>query len=310
MPISTVKVTVNGTTVNATSNGDGTYTATLAAPNRTSYNVNDGHYYPVTVVATNMAGTATTVNDQTPTLGSNLKLRVLELTAPTISIISPTTGQYLGTATPKINITLADERNGSGIAISTLKIELDGTTYTNTSLGVDYTYGGTDTFPEVNVSFTPQTPLDDGSHTLKVTVSDNDGNPATSETITFVTDTIMPTLAVNNPASSGTYVSNAALTVSGTASDSTSGAPTIKISLNGTDQGSVALTNGSFSKAVTLASGSNTIVVTATDKAGKVTTITRTIILDTSAPVIASVNITPNPVNVGANYTVTVTVTG
>lgn len=51
------------------------------------------------------------------------------------------------------------------------------------------------------------------------------------------------------------------------------------------------------------------IVVTATDKAGKTTTITRTIILDTSAPVIASVVISPNPVNVGANYTVTISVT-
>lgn len=56
--------------------------------------------------------------------------------------------------------------------------------------------------------------------------------------------------------------------------------------------------------------GENIIVVVATDKAGKTTTITRTIILDTSAPVIASVNITPNPVNVGGNYTITVTVTG
>lgn len=302
MAINTVKVTVNGTTVTATKQTDGSYKATLAAPNRTSYNVNDGHYYPVTVVATNMAGTATTVNDQTPTLGSNLRLRVLELTAPTIYLHSPTPSQYLGTATPEIQFTLDDGVNGSGIAISTLKIELDGKTYTNTSPGVNVSANGG--------SFIPQTPLTDGTHTLKITISDNDGNTATSEAVSFTTDTILPTLSVSNPASDGTYVSNAALTVSGTASDSTSGAPTIKISLNGTDQGAVTLSNGAFSKAVTLASGNNTIVVTATDKAGKVTTITRTIILDTSSPVVASVVIDPNPVNVGANYTVTIKVTG
>ena len=45
MAIDTVKVTVNGATVTAISNGDGTYTATLAAPNRTSYNVNADHNF-------------------------------------------------------------------------------------------------------------------------------------------------------------------------------------------------------------------------------------------------------------------------
>ena len=306
MAIDTVKVTVNGTTVNAVSNGDGTYTATLAAPNVTSYNVNSGHYYPVTVVATNMAGTATTVNDQTATLGTYLRLRVLELTAPTITITSPTSGQFFGTASPEIKFTLTDESNGSGVAISTLKITVDNTTYTNTSSGVTVstiTNG-------YSVVCVPSTALSDGSHTVKIEIEDNDGNAATSSTINFTTDTIAPTLNVTNPAQNGTYVSNASLTVTGTTSDSTSGTPTIKITLNGSDQGTVTVTNGSFSKGVTLISGLNTIVITATDKAGRVTTITRTITLDSSSPVIASVVIDPNPVNIGENYTVTIKVTG
>ena len=305
MAISTVKVTVNGTTVNATANGDGTYTATLAAPNITSYNVNSGHYYPVTVVATNMAGTATTVNDQTANIGTLLRLRVLEKTAPTITISSPTSGQYLGVASPEIKFTLTDEANGSGIAISTLKITVDSKVYTNTTSGVTasaITNG-------YSVTCVPTT-LSDGTHTVKVEVEDNDGNKATSSTISFITDTIAPTLNVNNPAANGTFTSNAALTVTGTTSDSTSGVPTIKITLNGNDQGSVTVSNGSFSKGVTLINGSNTIVVTATDKAGRVTTITRTITLDTSSPVIASVVIDPNPVNIGENYIVTIKVTG
>lgn len=305
MAIDTVKVTVNGTTVTAVSNGDGTYTATLAAPNVTSYNVNSGHYYPVTVVATNMAGTATTVNDQTDTLGTCLRLRVLEVTAPTITVTSPTSGQYFGTASPEIKFTVKDDTNGSGVAISTLKITLDGTVYTNTSNGVTASTSGNG----YNVTFVPSA-LADGSHTVKIEVEDNDGNSATSSSINFITDTIAPTLNVTNPAQSGTYVSNASLTVAGTTSDSTSGAPTIKITLNGSDQGAVTVSNGSFSKGITLINGSNTIVVTATDKAGRVTTITRTITLDSSSPVIASVVIDPNPVNIGDNYTVTIKVTG
>lgn len=305
MAIDTVKVTVNGTTVTATSNGNGTYTATLAAPNVTSYNVNSGHYYPVTVVATNMAGTATTVNDQTPTLGTSLRLRVLELTAPTITISSPTSGQYFGVASPEIKFTLKDDSNGSGVAISTLKITLDGTVYTNTSNGVTASTNGNG----YNVTFVPSA-LKDGSHTVKIEVEDNDGNSATSSSISFITDTIAPTLNVTNPSQNGTFVSNASLTVTGNTSDSTSGTPTIKITLNGSDQGAVTVSNGSFSKGITLVNGSNTIVVTATDKAGRVTTITRTITLDSSSPVIASVVIDPNPVNIGDNYTVTIKVTG
>lgn len=305
MAIDTVKVTVNGTTVTATSNGNGTYTATLAAPNRTSYNVNSDHYYPITVVATNKAGTATTVNDQTATLGSSLRLRVLEKTAPTISISSPTSNQYFGVATPEIKFTLTDEANGSGIAINTLKITVDSKVYTNTTSGVTasvITNG-------YSVTCVPTT-LMDGTHTVKIEVEDNDGNKATSSSISFVTDTIAPTLNVTNPSTNGTFVPNAALTVTGTTSDSTSGVPTVKITLNGTDQGAITVSNGSFSKGVTLVNGSNTIVVTATDKAGRVTTVTRTITLDSSSPVIASVVIDPNPVNVGANYTVTIKVTG
>lgn len=305
MAIDTVKVMVNGTTVTAIDNGDGTYTATLAAPNITSYNVNSGHYYPVTVVATNMAGTSTTVNDQTPTLGEFLRLIVKELTAPTITISSPTGGQYFGIASPTISFTLKDEANGSGVAINTLKIVVDGTTYTNTSNGVSISTIANG----YNVSFVAPT-LKDGSHTVKITVEDNDGNSATSSQISFITDTIAPTLSVSNPATSGEYVSNASLMVTGSTSDSTSGVPTIKITLNGADQGSVTVSNGSFSKGITLINGSNTIVVTATDKAGRVTTITRTIVLDSSSPVVASVVINPNPVNIGENYTVTIEVTG
>lgn len=67
--------------------------------------------------------------------------------------------------------------------------------------------------------------------------------------------------------------------------------------------------SGNFSKALTLVEGTNTIVITATDLAGKTSTVTRTVILDTAAPTIVSVSVTPNPVNVGSSYTITVEVT-
>ena len=304
MAIKQVTATINGQTITLVDNGNGTYSKTLTAPTKTSYNVNSGHYYPVEIVATNMAGTSTVVNDTHSTLGQYCRLLVREVTAPTITISQPTSGQYFAVANPEIKFTLVDEANGSGVAISTLSIKLDGTTYTNTSSGVTVS----STTNGYSVVFKPSASLSDGSHTLVVSVDDNDGNKATSSTINFTTDTVAPTLNVTNPSTNGTYTSEASLVVSGTASDSTSGTPTVTVKLNSGSAEAVTVTNGSFSKTVTLTNGSNTIVVTATDKAGKVTTITRTIILDTSAPVVAAISITPNPVDVGGSYTVTVTV--
>lgn len=309
MAISSVKVTINGTTHTLTDNGDGTYSKTIAAPNKTSYNVNEGHYYPVTVTATNQAGTSTTANDSHATLGSKLRLVVKETSAPTITVTQPTSNQYFATATPTFKFTITDEANGSGITIGSvaLVIDLDSTNELS-YFGVDSAFKFTQITNGYSVEFTCPKALADGTHTLSIAAADNDGNTATISEISFTTDTVAPVLSVTNPSTNGTYVANSALNVTGTVSDSTSGVPTVKITLNGSDVGSVTVSNGAFSKSVTLNSGSNTIVVTATDKAGKTTTITRTITLDTSSPVIASVSITPNPVNVGANYTVTVTV--
>ena len=49
-----------------------------------------------------------------------------------------------------------------------------------------------------------------------------------------------------------------------------------------------------------------TIVITATDAAGKVSTVTRNVTLDTSVPVVKSATITPNPVDAGATMVIAV----
>lgn len=123
-------------------------------------------------------------------------------------------------------------------------------------------------------SYTPATALTDGEHTIIATASDYDGNAATQKSVTGTTDD-----ATSKPVT---------VTVNGTA---------VTV---GTD--------GSFSKDVTLTEGSNTITIVAKDKAGKTTTVTRTVTLDTKAPVIKSVTITPNPVDAGKTYVIAVEV--
>ena len=61
MALKTVSVIINGVTTELKLNNQtGRYEATVTAPNKSSYNVNDGHYYPVTIRATDVAGNVTT----------------------------------------------------------------------------------------------------------------------------------------------------------------------------------------------------------------------------------------------------------
>lgn len=306
MAIQQVRVQVDGSWHTLTYNGtSGKYEKTITAPNVTSYN-KAGHYYPVTVEATNTAGTVKSVNDQTPTIGDSLKLVVKEKVKPTISITSPGSGAYVANSKQPIVFQLRDEAQGSGINISSLALKIDGgTAIGNGSAGMVCTQVSNG----YDCTYTPQTALSDGSHTVTINVSDNDGNTATQASRTYTVDTVPPILNVTNPTDE--FITNsAALVVQGTTNDATSTPVTITIKLNGTDQGAVTVTDGAFSKSITLAEGSNTIVVTATDAAGQTTTVTVSGTLDTSAPQITAVTIEPNPVDAGATMIVKVSVSG
>ena len=69
------------------------------------------------------------------------------------------------------------------------------------------------------------------------------------------------------------------------------------------------ISDGTFTGNVTLVEGANTVTFVATSASGVDTTITRTLNLDTKAPVITNVTITPNPVDGGKTYVVAVEVT-
>lgn len=306
MAIQSVQAYLNGTwyTLNHNS-ATGKYEATLTAPGATSYN-QPGSVYAMQIKATNTAGTATTVDTTDGTVGNALKLRVLETIKPTISITSPGAGSYVTNNKQPIVFQLRDESGGSGIALSTLALKIDGgATVGNGSAGMvcNAVTNGYD------CTYTPPTALSDGSHTVTINVSDNDGNAATQASRAYTVDTVPPVLNVTSPVND--FLTNtAALVVQGTTNDATSSSATVTIKLNGVDQGAVAVTGGAFTKSLTLASGSNTIVVRATDAAGKYSEVTITGTLDTSVPVISSVTITPNPADTGATMIISVEVIG
>lgn len=301
MAVKTVQAIINGVTTTLTYNsGTGKYEATVTAPSTSSYNNNDGHYYPVTVKATDEAGNVTTKNDTDVTLGNSLKLKVKEKVAPVITITSPTASARLTNNKPQIAFTVTDA--DSGVNPDTIKITI-GTTDITTGISKTASDKG------FTCTYIPTTALADGSNTVKVNASDYDGNAASQKSVTFIIDTVPPTLSVTAPAN-GLVTNQAACTVTGSTNDATSSPCTVMVKLNaGTAQAVTVNADGTFSKALTLVSGNNTIVVTSTDSAGKSSTVTRTVAFDTVAPTIKSVTITPNPVDAGKTYVISVEVT-
>ena len=300
MAVKTVQAVINGQThiltYNATTKK---YEATVTAPSTSSYNQN-GHYYNVQIKATDEAGNSVSKDATDTTLGSSLKLRVKEKVAPVISITAPSSSAKLTNNKPVIKWTVTD--SDSGVDPSTIKLIIDSQTITT---GITKTASG----KNYTCSYTPTTALSDGSHTIKISASDYDGNAAAQKSITFTVDTVPPELSVTAPIDN-LVTNQASIEVKGTTNDVTSSPVTLTIKLNnGTAQTVEVGSDGSFSKTLTLVSGENTIVITATDGAGKTSTVTKQVELDQTAPVIQSVTITPNPVNAGATYTISVEVT-
>jgi len=295
MSVKTVQAIINGQTYTLTLNNEtGKYEATVTAPAKSSYN-QSGHYYPVTVKATDDAGNVTTKDAVDSALGQSLQLVVKEKVVPVAVITYPASDALITNETPTIAFKVTDD--DSGINADTIKLTIDSHVVTD-GITKNQVSGG------YECVYTPTTPLTNGEHTIKVEVSDHDGNAAAVKTVSFTVDTVPPTLSVTAPVE-GFVTNQASLVVSGVTNDVTSKPVTVTVNGSAATVGE----NGSWSKTITLSPGANTITVIATDKAGKSTTVTRKVTLDTGAPVIRSVTMTPNPVDAGKTFIISVEVT-
>lgn len=301
MAISTVQVIINGVTHNLTLNSaTGNYEKTISAPAETSYNNNSGHYFPVTVKATDSAGNYTVINDTDTTFGSKLRLRVKETVLPVIIITNPTEGEITSNPLPTVNWTVTD--SGSGVNAETIGITIDN--------GNKITAGITKTAITngYQCSYSIGERISDGSHTIKIDASDFDGNKATQRAVSFVVDTIPPELSVSSP-SNNLVTNNNKVTVAGSTKDVTSGPCKVTVKVNSGSYLPVEVsTDGSFSIYITVLEGANTIVVTSTDLGGISSSVTRIVTLDTKAPVVKDVSVSPNPVSTGEILNITVSV--
>lgn len=293
MSVKTAQYIFNGQTYNLTYNASsGKWEATVTAPSKSSYS-QPNHVLGGTIKATDDAGNTTTVDQNHTTLGASLKIRVKEKTAPSITITAPSAGAYITTITPAIEFQVKDM--DSGVNAGTIAVTVDGTAVSNiTKTAIDGGYKCTCTSPT----------LKDGSHTISVKASDNDGNAAAAKTATFTIDTVPPTLQITAP-SNDLITNQKAVTVTGKTDDATSKPVTVTVNGVAVTVG----TNGTFTKEVTLAEGANTVTIVAKDKAGKTTTVTRRVTVNTSAPVIKSITLSPNPVDCGKTFIIAVEIT-
>ena len=296
MAVQTVKAVVNGQTVNLQFNeGTQAREATTTAPATSSYN-QPNHYYGVTITATDDSGNETTVSATSGEFQEDLQLVVKEKVAPVITISSPTDEAYITNNKPTIQFAITDD--DSGVDSDTITIKIDNGA--NITSGITKTPSG----KNYNCSYTPETALSDGSHTIYINAKDHDGNAAAQKTVAFTVDTVAPVLNITSP-EEGMKTNEDSVTVSGTTNDITSSPVTVTV--NG--EPVVVQSNGSFSTTVELDEGENTITVIATDSAGKSNTVVRHVTKDTGAPVFQSIELIPNPVDAGQTYIIRVKVT-
>ena len=302
MSITKVRVKINGTWTNLTKDSTGKWTGSVTAPASTSYNQSGG-YFPITVEATNSAGTVTTVDATDTTLGSVLRLVVKETTKPVIKLVQPSNGAYISNNQLPIIFEVTDETGGSGVNASTVALKLAGTTYKDGSTGMSKT-AITDGY---RFTFTPQAALSDGAKAIEITASDHDGNAAAKVTASYTVDTVPPTLTISSP-QDGLATNQKNVVLTGITNDTLSSPVTVTV-MHGSASYTPAVANdGSFSQALVLTEGVNTIQIVSTDAAGKSTTINLTVTLDTSVPTIKSATFAPNPVNASASVQITLEV--
>lgn len=308
--IVSVQAIINGQTYNLTKGTGDTWTVSATAPTETSGSNNSGQgpgvgtnaqgkgYYPVTIKATDDFGNITTLDVTDTTWGEALKLKVLEKTAPVATLTSPSSGAFIKNAKPIITFAVTD--SGSGVNPAECYVVIDGGSPIKATASINGT--------TATCTYTPATNLADGAHSVKVYGSDHDGNRSNEASATFTIDTTPPTLNITSPAEETTKTNLTTITVSGTTNDVTSSPVTIKITGGAQDYTNVPVTGGKFSQVVKLTpDATNTLVITATDSAGQVTTVTRVVIVSTAAPVITDIAITPNPSDVGGSLAISLT---
>lgn len=275
-----------------------TWTATTNAPANSSWSQPD-HAYKVEIHAVDAANNKATMTSADPTYGGQLKIRVLEKSKPTATIVSPTQGSVLGASEQNIVLEMSDA-GGSGLNETTVVFTVNGKSHAGDLSFTDHESKRRATYHA--------TGLNDGQNTITFRVTDNDGNVSELATTTFVVSTTAPSLTVNTP-TEGLITNSNRLTVTGSTTPGSDAVTIADVKVNNVSAKLSGDRTKTFSHEVTLTEGKNTITVVSTDSIGKATTVTRHVTLDTKAPIITDVVAEATTVDSGGTIKITFKVT-
>ncbi len=207
--------------------------------------------FTTTVTLTEGSNTITVVAmDPAGNTATDVRTVVLDTIPPELAVATPSDGDLLNTGVVHVAGT---SENGAVLTVNGVMVAVD----SSGNWAVDLAFA-------------------DGAHAIMTTAVDAAGNSA-QDVRTVTIDTMAPALSVTSPSFDLTNVAD--VSVEGmTEADAT-------LTVNGAAVTVAA--DGSFSTTVTLASGSNTIEVEATDPAGNTAMVTKTVVLDTTAPAVA-----------------------
>lgn len=188
---------------------------------------------------------------------------------PTVLIASPSTGLYTKNSTVTVSGT-SDTANAT--------VEL---TNALNSFKVQATTGS-----DANHSWSATVTLGDGSNEITPTISKVGTNVGTAAPVTVVADFVAPTVALGF-LSDSRVTGSAVQNLDGVVNKALANVASIEV--NGIDVPATSMLSTAdnktyFSMPVTLNRGSNSVVVNATDKVGRVATDTRTVSLDPDLP--------------------------
>jgi hypothetical protein len=233
-------ITVTGTSGSVTSTAPNVLIFTPAAP------LVNNTIYTVTVNG------AVSFGGNVETAAFTSRFVSPETIPPVLQLNSPVSGSFVNNPKPAISITLSDVLTGINPASASLV--LDGQ-LVSSSAG------------SASLSFTPATPLADGTHTFTASVLNNAGILGTLSS-SFVVDTAPPSPATLSGITAG-QVLKGQISVSASASDAISGIAHINLLVDGVAQ--VSLTGPSFSgtlDSTRLPEGPHNFTVQAVNNAG------------------------------------------
>ncbi|EHP3457824.1 Ig-like domain-containing protein [Escherichia coli] len=290
----TITVKLNGQNYTATTDSSGNWSATVPA---SAVSALGEATYTVTANVTDTAGNS---NSASHNVQVNSAL-------PAVTINAVATDDIINVSEAGTGITISGTTTAQ--AGQTLTVTLNNNTYQTTVLA-DGTWS-------VNVPATDLSGLTASSYTVTATVSDKAGNPASADHALAV-DVTAPDLTINTVA--GDDIINAiehgqALVVSGTSTGAAAG-DVVTVSLNGKNYTTTLDASGNWSVGIpaadvtALATGSQTITASLSDRAGNSDSTTHDVTVDLSGPTLTISTVSGDDIINNAEKTQDLTISG